>query len=84
MAFEYNGEQHYRVKTHFHRNGESDFEEQQARDWFKYDRLGEMKIDLIIISYTCKTLQQKENRICAELQRIATEKMITRIGQFQI
>jgi uncharacterized protein YkuJ len=51
LAFEYNGEQHYKYKKHFHRDPE-DFNKQLERDRRKYKLCAENKVDLIIIPYT--------------------------------
>lgn len=51
VAFEYNGEQHYKYIPHFHRDPE-DFNKQLERDRRKYRLCAENKVDLIIIPYT--------------------------------
>lgn len=52
IAFEYNGEQHYKYIPHFHRKGEIDIEKQKERDEKKIRLCIENNIDLIIIPYT--------------------------------
>lgn len=52
LAFEYDGEQHYKYVPHFHRNGIKDFENQQERDKNKVKLCKENNINLIKIPYT--------------------------------
>lgn len=53
MAFEYNGEAHYKYNKFFH-NSYQDFIDQQERDKFKYQKCREMGIRLLIIPNTVK------------------------------
>ena len=52
LAFEYNGEQHYRVVPSWHKNGESDLVAQQDRDAKKADLCINNWVGLFIIPYT--------------------------------
>ena len=69
IAFEYNGIQHYEYFPHFHRNGESDFKAQQARDRQKYKICHERGIALIIIphQYTYQNKDELEDFIFNEV-----------------
>ena len=51
LAFEYNGEQHYRYIPHFHRKGIKDFLSQHFRDRIKKDLCERNGVELIIIPY---------------------------------
>ena len=51
LAFEYNGEQHYKYRPRFHNNNIENFYKQQERDKFKEQRCKEEGIYLIIIPY---------------------------------
>ena len=55
LAFEYNGLQHYKYNSRFHRNNIENFYKQQNRDKFKEERCREKDIYLIIIphQYNC-------------------------------
>ncbi|WP_299249468.1 hypothetical protein [uncultured Aquimarina sp.] len=53
VAFEYNGEQHYKYIPHFHRNIDS-FEFQKERDELKKIACNKVGIHLLIIPYTEK------------------------------
>ena len=68
LAFEYNGEQHYKFKKHFHRT-EEDFKIQREHDEFKYKKCVELGITLISIPYTfdCYYPEKLENFIKDEL-----------------
>lgn len=77
LAFEYNGIQHYQYQKFFHRGSEDRLAIQQERDQFKYDRLAELGIELIIIPCTCDTDEKKEDFIRQELTRISDEREAT-------
>ena len=83
LAFEYNGIQHYEYRKFFHHDNEKRLEVQQERDRYKYDRLDELMINLIIIPYTCESDQEKEDFIIDELTSIAKERNSS-IGLFTI
>jgi len=51
IAFEYNGEQHYKYIPYFHRNGIKDFLAQRLRDKIKKHLCELNGIELIIIPY---------------------------------
>ncbi len=51
LAWEYQGEQHYRYVPHFHRNGDEDLHEQQARDHKKIEICLNQRLPLILIPY---------------------------------
>ena len=51
LAFEYNGEQHYKFLKYFH-DTEEDFKIQREHDEFKYKKCLELGITLISIPYT--------------------------------
>ena len=50
LAFEYQGEQHYKFVDHFHKT-KDEFKKSQERDIFKYKKCVELGITLIIIPY---------------------------------
>lgn len=50
LAYEYNGEQHYKYVSHFHKNN-GNFIGQLKRDSFKYRKCREKGIALIVIPY---------------------------------
>lgn len=52
LAFEYNGRQHAEVVPFFHRNGEDDLIDQQARDWYKEEVCWENSVTLLSIPHT--------------------------------
>lgn len=54
IAFEYQGEQHYEIVAHWHKNGEEDLKAQQARDAKKEHLCDENWITLIVIPCTVK------------------------------
>lgn len=54
IAFEYNGEQHYRVVPAWHKEGEDDLEEQKARDAKKARLCEDNWAVLIVISFDVK------------------------------
>lgn len=68
LAFEYNGEQHYKFKSRFHMT-EDAFKIQRERDEFKYKKCVELGITLISIPYTfnCYNPEKLENFIKDEL-----------------
>lgn len=49
MAFEYNGEQHYKVIPAWHKNGEDDLDDQRERDTRKILRCAQKRVKLLII-----------------------------------
>lgn len=51
LAIEYNGEQHYKIVDHFHRNGILDLLKQVENDKLKMERCKENGIDLIVVPY---------------------------------
>ena len=51
LAFEYNGEQHYKFKKHFHKRKDA-FKIQREHDEYKYKKCVELGITLISIPYT--------------------------------
>jgi hypothetical protein len=55
MAFEYNGEQHYKFCPFFHKSYE-DLYKQRDHDFFKKQKCAEYGIKLITIPYTVKNL----------------------------
>lgn len=59
VAVEYNGIQHYRYTTHFHRRIE-DFESQKRRDANKTILCNQLGIYLIIVPYTVRVIDIKE------------------------
>jgi len=69
LAFEYNGEQHYKLSTKFHETIE-EFKAQQARDFKKNKLCGKLGIRLITIPYTIKftKLQTFIMEKCIELK----------------
>jgi len=67
LAFEFNGIQHYKYSSFFHKNGEIDFEEQLKRDKLKIKLSIENNIQLIIIPYTCDSFEKMELFIKREL-----------------
>ena len=58
IAFEHNGEQHYKYHRRFHRTRE-DFTNQQYRDLIKYQTLTKHNIKLLIIPYSVKENELK-------------------------
>lgn len=54
LAFEYNGEQHYKVIPHWHPKGEESLKEQQERDQRKAALCTEHDVTLIVIPYWVK------------------------------
>ena len=62
IAFEYNGQQHYKHTPFFHKKGIHQFNEQQKRDQFKKDKCHELGIKLIIIPYTYNLKNEKKLR----------------------
>lgn len=72
LAFEYNGKQHYDFTPHYHRNGISDFINQQERDQKKYNICKEHNIKLVIIPHTyhCKKPELLVDYIITELEKL--------------
>lgn len=68
LAFEYNGEQHYKFKKYFH-DTEDAFKIQREHDEFKYKKCVELGITIISIPYTfnCYDPKKLENFIKDEL-----------------
>ena len=64
LAWEYNGEQHYRFVKGIHKTYK-DFEKQQARDIFKYDIVKKLGINLLIVKQVIGafTLDKLKNNI---------------------
>ena len=85
IAMEYDGEQHYFYIPFFHKD-ESDINTQQERDQFKLDKLIELKIDFISISYMCDTDDKKRNFIMYRLAQIfkkrgmSADEIVARFG----
>ena len=59
LAFEYQGRQHYELIHHFHKN-EIQFQQQQERDIWKYNKCIEEGISLMIIPYQYSYKNSKE------------------------
>lgn len=72
IALEYQGEQHYKYISHFHRNGEEDFIKQQERDKKKKDLCEKNGIALIIVSYeyNCYNKNKLKQYIKTEYEKI--------------
>jgi hypothetical protein len=69
IAFEYDGEQHYKYIPHFHRNGIEDFHAQIERDLRKRKLCKENSIHLLTIPYTIK-YKDLENFIHTEMEKV--------------
>ncbi len=64
VAIEYNGEQHYKIVDHFHRNGIVDLLKQVEYDKLKLERCKENGIHVIIVPYY---IEDKETFIQEQL-----------------
>lgn len=70
LAFEYQGEQHYKYyPKHFHKAGYHKFEEQKERDKEKLRLSKEKGIIVIMIPYTCRSYRQKEKFIREQCEK---------------
>ncbi|EWG12024.1 zinc-ribbon domain-containing protein [Cytobacillus firmus] len=58
LAFEYHGKQHYEEIGHFYSRGDMTLEDRMKRDKFKEEKCKELGIELIIIPYTIKSMDQ--------------------------
>lgn len=68
LGFEYNGVQHYKHSTYFHREYE-DFVTQVERDRWKLNKCNELGINIISIPYTIK-FKNLESYIIEELKKL--------------
>lgn len=60
LAFEFNGEQHYKTPNFFHGNDREKFIAQVRRDQFKIVMCNKVGIDLIIIPYTINKNERRQ------------------------
>ena len=76
IAFEYQGEQHYRFCSIFHRT-EEDLRKQQDRDKLKADLCAQRGIELVCVPYTTKNLaafaRSEYERITRKRTRLSDE-----------
>lgn len=75
LALEYNGEQHYRVSTHFDTN-KIDLAYQKQRDAFKKQRCKERGVYLIIVKHTQRG-KDIDRAICAKVRSGVKKGIIT-------
>lgn len=68
LGFEYNGSQHYKYSSYFHKEYE-DFVSQVERDKFKLNKCKELGIEIISIPYTVK-FEKLEHYITEELKKL--------------
>lgn len=71
LAFEYNGEQHYKFTTHFHKTREK-FKRIQSHDKQKRDGCAKREVGLVTIPYTVKT-KDLERFIRSELENLKVD-----------
>lgn len=78
LAFEYNGEQHYKYIEFYH-NDYDDFLKQQMRDKAKVDLCDRNVINLIVIPYLCNTKATIDKFVVDVLRNVGYEFDVTEL-----